>query len=518
MPRLIVFFLLFPLIYLASSPVDAQLSLATASIKNASDTETLPFVLPAYHANFIESRLRNLAVQKFAMHQLSDNIKDWNVLRQDLKNRIIEKAGVTLDHKLPLAVRETGRIQLKGYSIRNVPFQTRPGVYATANLYIHEGKGPFPAVINMLGHWRKGKVDKEGPQPVGHVLALNGYGCLSIDSWGLGERTTVHGGFGYHGANFGASLMNIGETMAGLQISDNMSAIDLLTSLPYVEAEKIGATGASGGGNQTLWLAAIDERVKAAVSVVSVGTLEFYIMRSNCVCELLPDGLTFTEEAGIVAMVAPRAFKMCNHLRDASPTFFPSEMDRSFNNSKPIFKMMGVENNITSQVIDETHGYWPQHREAMLGWFDRHLKGIGAGSPKKESHFELLPEEKLLIYPAGKRDSIVMSTDVYCIKRGKELRTSFLNTNTFNKVKKKEELCNILRLNEKSGLKKIHTYTGFGGWDQLAMETSDKKLIPLLHQAPHYKLSSYIIVSDPQGKNNIKQVCLRHIGKKVWES
>ncbi|MGI8638219.1 MAG: dienelactone hydrolase family protein, partial [Segetibacter sp.] len=467
------------------------------------NTDSLPTVLTNYHADLTEAKLRNEAVLQFGIHQLPNNLKDWKIVRQQLKSLIIKKSNVFIDHKLPLDIRETGTTVLKGYSIKNIAFQTRPGVYATANLYIPEGKGPFPGVINMQGHWRKGKVEHDGPQPVGHSLALNGYVCLSIDPWGSGERTTVHGDFEYHGANLGASLMNVGETLAGIQIADNMRGIDLLTSLSYVDAANIGATGASGGGNQTMWLAALDERVKAAMPVVSVGTFESYIMRSNCVCELVPDGFTFTEEAGVLALVAPRAVKMCNHVRDASPTFFPSEMLRSFNNAKPVFKLLGVENNISYQVIDQTHGYWPEDREAMLGWFDLHLKGIGSGSPKKEVPFDLLPEEKLMVYPVGKRDRAVISTDEYCKIRGSELRTLFLNANSFDVIEKKKELQNILRSNAKSGLKKIHTYTRLDGWERLALETTGDKLIPLLHIPPVNMSLGYIIIVDPQGKKNI---------------
>ncbi len=113
--------------------------------------------------------------------------------------------------------------------------------------------------------------------------------------------------------------MNIGESLMGIQISDNMRGVDLLCSLPYVDPQNIGATGASGGGNQTMWLAAVDERIKAAVPVVSVGTFESYVMRSNCICELLIDGLTFTEEAGVLALA--RAIMPCNHKKDDNPTF-----------------------------------------------------------------------------------------------------------------------------------------------------------------------------------------------------
>src|SRR5690606_8902254 len=74
----------------------------------------------------------------------------------------------------------------------------------------------------------------------------------------------------YHGGNLGASLFNIGETLMGMQLTDNVRALDFLCSLPMVDTQRIGVTGASGGGNQSMWLAALDERIKAVVPVVSV--------------------------------------------------------------------------------------------------------------------------------------------------------------------------------------------------------------------------------------------------------
>lgn len=476
-------------------------------------SDTLPDVLTNNHADLLESRLRNEAIIKFGMHQLPDNPEDWVKYRTNLRKTIIQKTGLIVNHSLPLDIKETGTIQMKGYQIRNIAFQTRPGVYATANLYIPDGKGPFPAVITMPGHWRKAKFDPDGPQQLGHSLALDGYVCLSMDPWGSGERTTVHGAFDYHGTSLGASLLNVGESLAGFQISDNIRGVDLLSSLSYVDPKNIGATGASGGGNQTMWLAAMDERIKAAVPVVSVGTFESYVMRSNCICELLPDGLTFTEEAGIIALVAPRAIMMCNHKQDSAPAFLPFEMQRTVKNALPIFKMLRVEKNITYQIFDKTHGYWPENREAMLGWFDLHLKGIGTGMPKKESAFELLPEEKLLVYPIGKRDPGVQTTADYCEKRGKELRSAFLNTSNLNALEKLRELRNVLRINDQSELKKVHQFDRLEGWDRFALESSDSKLIPVLHLAPVNPKLGYTILVNTAGKNGISAELITELKK-----
>lgn len=476
------------------------------------NTDSLPTVLTKNHADLIESKLLLEAKLKFGRLRLPDNLKDWETYRVQLKNEIIKKTGTIIDHKLPLNIKETGTIQMNGYMVKNITFQTRPGIYTTANLFIPDGKGPFPGVINTIGHWPKSKIDSTGQQAVGHSLALNGYVCLTIDPWGAGERGTTHGIFEYHGSYLGASIMNIGESLMGIQISDNIRGVDLLCSLQNVDPQNIGTTGASGGGNQTMWLAAIDDRIKAAVPVVSVGTFESYIMQSNCICELLIDGLTFTEEAGVLAMA--KAIMPCNHSKDNNPTFYPAEMLRSYNNAKPVFKMLGVENNISYQLFELTHGYNALDREAMLGWFNLHLKGIGTGAPIKEIHFQQLQEEKLMVFPAGQRDANVISTDEYCRRRGTELRSVFMNSKSFNTDQKKNELRDILRINEKLILKEVHSYSSVKGWDRIALETSDDRLVPLLHLAPRDKSLGYVILCNAGGKNSISPSIIDELKKK----
>ena len=482
------------------------------SVSIVESIDSLPDVLPGNRSDQVRINLRQEAALRFSELQLPCSVKEWESYRIQLKNMVLKSAGVVIDHQLPLNIREKGSIKMKGYVIKKITFQTRPQVYATANLYIPDGKGPFPAVINMLGHWVKGKIDTTGPQAVGHSLALNGYVCLTIDPWGAGERGTKHGIYEYHGANLGASLMNIGEPLIGIQISDNMRGMDLLCSLPYVIAANIGATGASGGGNQTMWLAATDERVKASVPVVSVGSFESYIMESNCICELLIDGLTFTEEAGILAL--SRAPLIINHNKDSNPTFFPGEMLRSFSNARQLFKLAGKENDISYRLFDLPHGYMAEDREAMLGWFDLHLKGIGSGAPKKEIPFEQLPEEKLLVFPEGERDADVVSTDEYCRQKGNELRSNYLNKKSFDTEQKKKELKNILRINEKLALNKEYKYTSAGGWDRIALETSDKLLLPLLFLAPADESLGYVIVCNAGGKKNISLSLINDLKKK----
>jgi hypothetical protein len=222
--------------------------------------------------------------------------------------------------------------------------------------------------------------------------------------------------------------------------------------------------------------------------------------------------LTFTEEAGVLALA--RAIMPCNHKQDKDPAFFVSEMVRSYNNAKPVFKMTGDEENISCQIFDLPHGFLKEDREAMLGWFEKHLKGIGSGESKKEGHYDLLTEEDLMVFKKGERDPRVLTTVEYSIIKGNELRAAFLNKKVLNVDQKKKELRDILRLNEMSDLKKIHQFPSQKGWDRFALETSDNKLIPLLHFAPANKSAGYVILCDPLGKSRIDLSYIDELKKK----
>ncbi len=475
----------------------SQIGRAAQDSSREERAESLPPILPKDHTDLIEKRARYEAAVRFGVNRLPDDLKAWEVYRGQLKEKIAQKTGALLKQALPLDMRETRVAKMQGYTVKNIVFQTRPGIYATANLYIPDGPGPFPAAVVMAGHHKIGRM---GYQHLGYTLALNGFVGLTIDPWGAGERTTHHGAFEYHGANLGASLMNVGESLMGLQITDNMRAVELLCSLPCVDPEKVGATGASGGGNQTMWLAAMDERVKAAVPVVSVGTFESYVMGHNCICEVLIDGLTFTEESGVLALVAPRALMLSNGLKDSNPAFYPSEMLRSFTNAIPVFEMYGARDKLSHFVFDGPHSYPPATREAMIGLFNAHLKGLPAGQAKVViPDPDRQPQEEIMVYPKGKRDALVISTAEFCRKRGQELRKAYLNAASFDAGQKRNELREILRITDIPALKKANKTPSASGWDIVTLETSDGKLIPLWHRAPGKGGGDYVLLASPDG-------------------
>lgn len=459
--------------------------LSLLSLKHNSETprhpvivaDTIPPIAFTEKADAISAALNLEAALRFNTLKVPSDRATWDKHRLDLRTRIWKAAGVAIDHNLPLDYRETGEVKMPGYTIKKIYFQTRPGVYATANLYIPEGAGPFPGVINMHGHWSEGKL-AESVQSIGHTLVQHGYVVLSIDAWGSGERATTHGEFEYHGSNLGSSLTDLGETLLGAQVVDNMRGVDLLCSLSYVDKDKIGATGASGGGNQTMWLSAMDDRIKAGMPVVSVGTFQSYVMGSNCVCESLPGGLTFTEESGVLALVAPRALKIVNGLKDSNKAFFPSEMLRSYSNAKIIYSLYGKPENISYSVFDTPHGYWPEMRELLIGWLNLYLKGEGDGSPVKEKSFTLLSKDELMVFPAGKRDPLVMTTVEYVKRKGKSEVDKVSDSKKIDQAAKLNVLKSIVSIPDDE-ITKVHQYGQKDWGTEVLLETKNLQQIPL---------------------------------------
>ena len=89
--------------------------------------------------------------------------------------------------RTPLNPRTVGHAQARRLPHREVIFESRPGHHVTANLYLPEGKAPFPGVLLPCGHSDNGKA-YEGYQRACILLARNGMAVLCYDPIGQGER------------------------------------------------------------------------------------------------------------------------------------------------------------------------------------------------------------------------------------------------------------------------------------------------------------------------------------------
>jgi dienelactone hydrolase len=363
-------------------------------------------------------------VQQQALRMRADDappasLKAWKTRRLELRKKLIRSWGGFPNDACPLEPRILGELKRDGYRVQKLTLQTRPGVLMTANAYVPDGNGRRAAVLCVHGHWKLAKQERTvQARCIG--LAKLGFFVLMVDAFGAGERGIGKPLGEYHGEMVASTLLPTGLTLAGLQIYDNRRAIDYMRSRPEVNADRIGVTGASGGGNQTMYIGAIDERLKCVVPVCSVGTYQAYLGAACCVCEVTPAALSYTEESGVLSLVAPRGLMIINATRD-SFQFSVGEAKKSLAPVRPVFRLYGKEDHVRHTVIESKHDYNRPMREAMYGWMTRHLKGEGDGSSITEPEIKTEEAESLRCFPGNSRPDGFVSLPMFAAAEGRRL-------------------------------------------------------------------------------------------------
>ena len=478
-----------------------------------------PFPRPAIASTIMSpdcpvNRLLQMEAGKLAaLNQLDiiENREDLQKFQKDLRKKIWKKLGTVYDGKLPLKTRYFGTCPQEGFTIRKLMYQSQEGIFVTALLYIPAGEGPFPAVLLMHGHNAEGKFAANN-QYMAASLARNGIVCLSVDARGTYERATVCREAEYHGSTLGASIFNTGETLMGQQVVDNMRGVDLLRSLDFVIKDRIGATGASGGGNQTLWVSAMDERICAAMPVVSIGSFQSYASGVNCVCEVLPDGLTFMEVSQVLALIAPRFLRIGTAYYDGNRTFSADEMLKSFAPVQRLYQALQVPHKISHAIVDRLHGYTDLQRESALGFFLFALKDEGHGYPLQEAEYDLPKEYELHLFedPRDRPPEVMNIRDINR-KRGEELRSKMLAAPSFSASKLRKDLKKCLHLRDLPKNLLLYSYREKDGIGRFVLDTGDH-LIPFLFREGSRSPEKVCILLHPDGKAALDNGDIGHAG------
>lgn len=344
---------------------------------------------------------------------------EWEQRRAELRQRIEAAWGGFPKTPCPLDAKILGTLKRDGYRVEKVIFQTRPGIWMTANAYVPDRPGKLPAVLNVHGHWAKAKQE---PTPQMRFIGLvrQGYFVLAVDAFGAGERGLGKALGEYHGEMVAATLWPVGVPLSGLQVYENMRAVDYMLTRPEVDGKRLGVTGCSGGGNQTMYAGAWDERFAAAVPVCSVGNYQAYLGVACCMCEVVPGALQFMEEWSLLALTAPRALMVVNATHDGIQFSIP-EARKSLELVRPVFELYGRTDCLRHTTIEASHGYNQAMREAMYGWMARHLKQSGDGSPIAEPPIQTEDPETLRCFPGQSRPDDYVTIPKFAAAEGRKL-------------------------------------------------------------------------------------------------
>ena len=321
-----------------------------------------------------EARRRDVAALK--------SEDDLRKRQESLRAKFIEALG-GFPEKTPLNARVVGTVKGDGFRVEKVIYESRPDHHVTGNLYIPEGKGPFPGVLVPCGHSDKGKAE-EAYQRISLLLVKNGFVVLCYDPIGQGERmqlinaegkAAIKGNTTEHTMS-GIGALLVGWSCASFRIWDGIRSIDYLASRPEVDPTKLGCTGNSGGGTLTSYLMAIDDRIAVAAPSCYVTTLErlFATIGPQDAEQNITGQVAFgMEQTDYVTMRAPKPTLICTGTQD----FFDIQGSwTTFREAKQVYGMIGHAERVDLIEYNDKHGFSQPRREAALRWMRRWLQGV----------------------------------------------------------------------------------------------------------------------------------------------
>ena len=315
-------------------------------------------------------------------------------LQNELRQKLLTMLGGLPTTRTPLHPRVTGRIAMDGFHIEKLIFESLPGVYVTALLYVPDHSGEHkkhPAILVPAGHAENGKTHY---QALCQRLVQRGYVVISWDPVGQGERSQ------FWDAKAGKSRYNricaehavlgnlaylAGTNLARWEIWDGLRAFDYLLTRPEVDPERINITGTSGGGFQAMHIAALEPRIKVAAISCYITSLPMRIHNrifkdpdsdpEQDLYGMISNGV---DNAGLMLLMYPRPV----FIAAATLDFFPIEgTHEAFQEVSKLYSRFGHLDRIAMAEGYHGHQYSDENQKAAFEFLD---------------HFNRLPRRQTL--------------------------------------------------------------------------------------------------------------------------
>ncbi|NQU53599.1 MAG: acetylxylan esterase [Bacteroidetes bacterium] len=278
----------------------------------------------------------------------------------------------------------TKTMKMDGYIVQNIAFESFSGFYVTGNLYLPaKPEKKNAAILSPHGHWNDRRMSEEVQKRCASFARLGAI-VFAYDMVGYGDSKQVT-------HKMPLALL--------LQTYNSKRVLDYLLSRTDVDSERIGITGASGGGTQTFVLTAIDKRIKVSAPIVMVSAHFF----GGCTCE---SGMPIhksdhhqTSNVEIAALCAPRPMLMISDgidwTRNTPRVEYPY--------IQKVYALYDAEHKTEHVHLPaDKHDYGPSKRVVAYNFFAHHLgleeDNLPFNYGYDESFVTVLPADVLRVF------------------------------------------------------------------------------------------------------------------------
>lgn len=347
---------------------------------------------------------------------------EWSRKKVELRKTIKRIIG-PFPEKTPLNSKIIRTLDKGTYTVDHIIFESQPGFYVTSSLFIPSNlEQPAPTILYLSGHAEEGY-----RVPIYQHIILNlvkkGFVVYAIDPVGQGERIQYYkpdlkkseiGSAVDEHMHAGVQAYLTGSSLAKHITWDGIRAVDYLMTRTEVDSTRIGITGRSGGGTQTSYLAAVDERIAAAAPegyTTNFKRLLQTIGPQDSEQNLYHGLKKGIDQADFLMAHAPMPALLIATKND----FFSIQGAKE--SAKEISKMyqaLGKPGNFDIATDEANHSSTRKNREAMYAFFQEHFQQEGSA---KDEEVNILTEDELRVTSTGQLSTSVGSETIFSINK-----------------------------------------------------------------------------------------------------
>jgi cephalosporin-C deacetylase-like acetyl esterase len=353
------------------------------------------------------------------------SLAGWQQRQQWIRKTLHEVVG-PFPERTPLNAKVTSAIKKEGFRVENIVFESQPGFYVTSSLFIPTGLKEgikAPTIIYCSGH-----ADQGYRHPIYQQAILNlvekGFVVFAFDPIDQGERyeyydpetkKSIIGARDEEHSYIGSQPFITGSSLAKYFIWDGIRAIDYVLTRKEVDSARIGITGRSGGGTQSVYIAAFDDRIKAIAPGNYVTNFTRLIQSAGPQCAE-QDMFNFIKKGldiGDLLMVrAPKPLLIVATTRDK--TFSIQGAIETAKEVSGMYKAYHKPDAFKMVTDDTVHASTKQDRESIYAFFQKYLDNPGDSAEKE---VKILNPKELQVTQTGQVSASLQSETVFSLNK-----------------------------------------------------------------------------------------------------